>query len=43
MTLFLKYSEAATSQVVKKILVLNIFLKFQENVSRKVRHHLKGS
>ena len=31
------------SEMLKKILVLNIFLKFQENASRKVCHHLKGS
>ena len=31
------------SEVLRKILVPNIFFKFQENVSRKVCHHLKGS
>ena len=34
---------SSPSEVLKKILVLNIFFKLQENVSRKVRHHLKGS
>ena len=31
------------SEMHKKILVLNIFFKFQENVSCKVCHYLKGS
>ena len=41
MTLFLEYSEAA--EVLKKEASPKYFFKFQENVSRKVRHHLKGS
>ena len=42
MTLFLEYSEAAFIGA-PKVTSLKYFFKFQENASRKVRHHLKGS
>ena len=34
---------SSPSEMLKKIFVLNIFFKYQENISRKVCHHLKGS
>ena len=42
MTLFLEYSEAPL-QSAQKDTSPKDFFKFQENVSRKVRHLLKGS
>ena len=34
---------SSLSEVLRKILAPEYFLKFQENLSLKVRHHLKGS
>ena len=42
MTLFLEYSEAALRGAQKDTSPKHFF-KFQENISRKIRHYLKGS